>query len=157
MQHAAQGPPRSEYPCIYPRNQRISRQWRCGAAYRRFRLQSSPLIKPNLSALFQWRTSRAAACCAPASRFIFVGNQPKIVNGEAMELPASGSWIMDSEAAKSSGDVAMENAGSGLQEDSIHPLCSHQWSWLLPFVNPYSMSDFNALPIIQEIIGLWLT
>ncbi len=73
-----------------PRNQRISRRWRNSSFRTRSGLQSSPLLKPDLSAHFQWRTSRAACRCAPVSRFIFVGNQPKIVNGEAMELLGRG-------------------------------------------------------------------
>jgi len=57
--------------------------------------QSSPFLKPNLSAVSQWRTSRAAQQHAAAVRFIFVGNQPKIINGEAMELWSWFSRIMD--------------------------------------------------------------
>ena len=51
-----------------------------------------------------------ARCLDRVIRFIFVGNQPFSVNGEAMELPASGCRNMNPEAAKSFGDVAMENA-----------------------------------------------
>jgi hypothetical protein len=50
-----------------------------------------------------------------------MGNQPKIVNGEAMELPASGYRIMDPEAAKSSGNVVMEKEGSRLLDAKKPP------------------------------------
>ena len=53
-----------------------------------FRAQSSYYLKPNLSALFQWRTSRPARSVVQLPRFIFMGNQPFFGNGEAMELPA---------------------------------------------------------------------
>ena len=94
------------------------------------------------------------ACGAAAGwviRFIFVGNQPFSVNGEAMELPASGCRNMNPEAAKSFGDVAMENARN-LGTFDYFPksqtgspwrracrmaagsqlFCSPQWNWLLP-------------------------
>ena len=78
-----------------PRNQRISRRWRNSSFRTRSGLQSSPLLKPDLSAHFQWRTSRGTRSVVLRPRFIFVGNQPFSVNGEAMELLGRGCRIMN--------------------------------------------------------------
>ena len=155
-----------------PPNQRIYHQWRNSSFRTRSGLQSSPFLKPNLSALFQWRTSRAAACCAPVSRFIFVGNQPKIVNGEAMELPASGCRIVEPDyrpchlpicrwrklrrtpvagkeptfVRQSVMEKAMENARNlGTFDCFPKSQTGSPWRRACRNANPYSVSDFNAL------------
>jgi len=59
------------------------------------RTQSSPLMKPNLSAVSQWRSSRAAQHRRPVIRFIFMGNQPFFANGECNGEGSWGCRIMD--------------------------------------------------------------
>ena len=51
---------------------------------------SLPLIKPNRSAVSQWRSSCGARTLNRVIRFIFMGNQPFSDNGEAMELGGLG-------------------------------------------------------------------
>ena len=78
-----------------------------------FRTQSSYYLKPNLSALFQWRTSCAARSVVQRPRFIFMGNQPFFSNGESNGKSRS-SWcaactISHTSLPRSTMEMPMEN------------------------------------------------
>ena len=73
-------------------------------------LSHHPSSKPTFLPFLNGEVPVQRSSGLPVSRFIFMGNQPFSVNGECNGEGSWGCRIMDPEAAKSSRNLAMENA-----------------------------------------------